>query len=250
MKKWIIIFLGAFLWLAGCEKKVKISEQELEQEFNQAEQAYQELLANNPPTPYTYHYRNLISQAEQAKAKGELEKAYQLAQQAEEQASLALVAWRQELARVKEKLEQAKNELEGLFPINHYLISRYWELYSRFRAKKYEGLEQELDKLLSDIEQEKKSSVFPERKMTVVAPEEYIKRWGNVRVYQEITPEGKLRGVIERVPPGMQVKVLKIKIFSPDLIFCYVEVPLSGKQGWMLEKYLSYKVGEFSDEGY
>ena len=250
MKKWIIIFLGAFLWLAGCEKKVKISEQELEQAFNQAEQAYQELLANNPPTPYTYHYRNLISQAEQAKAKGELEEALNLAKQAEEQASLALVAWRQELERVKEKLVKAKSELEGLFPINHYLISRFWELYSRYRSKKYQGLEKELDKLLSEIEQEKKASVFPERKMTVVAPEEYIKRWGNVRVYQEITPEGKLRGVIERVPPGMQVKVLKIRLFSPNLIFCYVEVPLSGKQGWMLEKYLSYEVGEYSDEGY
>jgi len=238
----ISILLVSFL-LSFCQKEVKISEQELEDAFTRAKSAYQELLSYNPPDPLTYHYRNFYTQAEQAKARGDYEKAYELAQKAEEQARLALQLWRGRIDEIGKKLAQAKEEIELLFPVNHNFIRRWWELKSKYEQRKYLEVEREVEKLLKDIEFEKKASLFPERTMIVTAPDEYLKRWGNVRIYEEITPEGKLRRIVERVPPGYKLKVIRINIYSPELIFYYVEDPMTGTRGWMLEKYLTFAEG-------
>lgn len=215
---------------------------ELLQLWKDQEQKYQELMQYNPPEPMTYHYRSLMSQAISAGEQGKIDLFKNLVKQAGEQAGMSLQLLKEQLATIREKLNRTKEELETLYPVNYPLIKRYWEAESKYQKRDFQDLNSELDQLLKEIQNARNLSYITDRMIMVNAPQEYIKQWGDVRIYQEITPEGKLKTIVDTVPNGMRVKFLRLKIFSPELNFCYVEVPATGKQGWIAEKYLN--IGE------
>lgn len=232
------LILGLVFLIWGCAKKVSITPEQVEQVFSRARASYQELLSYNPPEGLTYHYRSLMSQAEQARAKKNLKSAMELAQKAEEQARLANQAWQAEISKIREDLNLAKEKLEALFPFHKTLVKRYWELEARFAKRQFEELGTELAELLKEIDQTNEFSLAMSRTMVVSAPAEYLAFYGNVRIYKEITSEGKLKEVVATVAPGVRVEVVRIKLFSPELNFYLVKVPDSDTQGWMAEKYL------------
>jgi len=231
--------LAAGMILIGCEPKLTVVPAEVDTEIARAQSINDELVSLNPPETMTYHYRNLMSQAEAARAKGDFPKAIDLARQAADQAAKSLQVWKDQIAQARQKLAQAKDQLENLYPVNYPLIKRYWADEALFRQKAYQGLASEADQLLKQIEQARNMSIISDRTIMVNAPQEYIKRWGDVRVYAEITPEGKFKNPIDTVPNGVRVKFVRALLFSPEQVFYFVEVPTSGKQGWISEKYLN-----------
>ena len=233
------MILGSVFLIWGCAKKVSITPEQVEEVFSRARASYEELLAYHPPEALTYHYRSLMSQAEQARAKKDLKGAMELAEKAEEQARLAHQAWQTEISKSRENLSLAKEKLEELFPVHRQLIKRYWELEAKFGKRQFEGLGAEVTELLKEIDQANEFSLTMSRTMMVSAPAEYLVLYGNVRIYQEITSEGKLKGVVATVAPGLRVEVIRMRLFSPELNFYLVKVPDTGEQGWMAEKYLS-----------
>ena len=229
--------MGILVLAMACVKKPVITPDQVNAEFAKAKASYDELMKYKPPETMTYNYRNLMTQAEQAKAKGKLRLAVNLAQQAGEQAVFTLQVFKERIAKSREKLDQAKDQIEQIFPVNRNLIQKYWQLDSRFRNRDYENLEAEVDALLTEIEREHKLSIMQDRSLNVYAPQEYIKLYGNVRIYKEITPEGKLKDMVDTVPNGARVREVKVRLFSPELTFYYIQTG-SGTEGWMAEKYL------------
>jgi len=206
--------------------------------WREQQEKYEALMKYNPPETMTYHYRNLMSQAKTAGEQGRVDIAKDLARQAGEQASMSLQVLLEQLNKTREKLDQIREELETLYPVNYPLIKRYWQAEALYQKKDFQNLPGITDQLLKDIQVAKNLSIIADKTIRVNAPQEYTKQWGDVRVYQEITPEGKLKTVIDTVPNGMRVKFIRVRLFSPDLNFYYVEVPATGKQGWIAEKYL------------
>jgi hypothetical protein len=235
--KWAPAFALAIL-LGACEQKVQVTPDQVTNEFAKAKSSFDELIKYNPPETMTYNYRNLMSQAEDAKAKGNFEQATALAKKAEEQAFLSIQLIKDTLGKDAEKLANAKDQIEAMFPVNRNLVGKYWQLLGRLNNNDFSTLDADVNGLLKSIDQEKKLTMITDRYLVVSAPQEYIKQWGNVRIYKEITADGKLKDVVDSVTPGGRVKVLKVKLFSPDTIFYFVETG-SSSQGWMAEKYLS-----------
>lgn len=223
-------------------KKISADASELLQVWRDQASKYAELQSYNPPETLTYHYRNLMSQAETAGKQGNVDLAKDLAKQASEQAGLSLQVWKDQIATLRTKLDQAREQLENLYPVNYLLIGKYWELEAQYQKREFQTVMQKIDAFIKEITDTRQMSIVLDRSIVVNAPPEYIKQWGNARIYQEITPEGKLKTVVDTVPNGMRVKFIKVKLFSPELTFYYVEVPSSQKQGWISEKYLN--VGE------
>jgi hypothetical protein len=229
---------------AACNKKPAVTPDQVNTAFAKAKAAYDNLMKLNPPETMTYNYRNIMSQAEQAKAAGKFEQAISLAGQAEEQAVLTAQVIQERTAKLREQLDQAKDQLELLFPVNKNLIKKYWELDGRLRARDIQNLDTDIDDFLNAIAQQKKTTVMDDRKVSVYAPQEYIKQYGNVRLYKEVTPDGKLKDVVDTLDNGARVKVTKIMIFAPGVNFYYVQTGL-GAEGWMLEKYLMGEGSKF-----
>ena len=223
--------------LAACEKKPAVTPDQVNAAFAKAKAAYDELMKYNPSETMTYNYRNLMTQAEQARAKGDLPLAESLANQAADQAVFAVQVLKDRISKSREKLDKAKDQIEQIFPVNRNLIQKYWQLDSRFRKRDYDNLEADVDALLVEIEREQKLSIMQDRSLLVYAPQEYIKQFGNVRIYKEVTPQGKLKEVVDTVPNGAKVKEVRIMLFSPELTFYYVQTG-SGTEGWMAAKYL------------
>jgi hypothetical protein len=223
----------------GCEKKVTVPPEQVDAEIAKAHASYEAFMKYNPPDALTYNYRNLISQAEQAKAKGSYEQAIALAKQADEQAVYGLQAWKDQIAKSRQKIDSCKQQIELLFPVNQNFVNKYWALEARYKNNDFQGLEQEVDLLLSDIDKAQKMGYVSDRSLRINPPQEYTKQWGDVRVYQEVTPDGKLKTVVDTVPAGAKVKVIKVMLFNPQATFYFVEVPITSKQGWVSEKYLS-----------
>ena len=240
MKKRSIWFLALVLAVFNfaCEQKVTVTPDQANVDFSKAKAAYDELLSYNPPETMTYAYRKLMSEAEQAKAKGDMSQAVSLAKQAEEQAVLSLKVLKDQIAKYREQLDSARSKIENLYPVNKTLVKRYWELEARFAKRDFQGMDDEINIILKRIDQEGKMSVVAERSARVNAPQEYVKQWGDVRIYQEITPDGKLKGVVDTVGNGAKLKVIKIKLFAPDSTFYFIETQI-GTQGWIAEKYLT-----------
>jgi len=239
-----IIGRGLLLFIFSCMPQAKVTPDQLNLQFAKANAAYEELMSYNPAEAQTYNYRNLMTQADQAKANGKLEDALSFATKAEEQARLTIQLIQGVMAKDREKLDSAKGQLEEMFPVNRNLVRKYWELDGRLKNKQVKELDADVENLLKAIEQEKRMTLIEARSLTVSAPQEYIKQWGNVRIYQEITPEGKLKGVVDTVAPGAKIKVVKIRLFSPGTTFYFVETNL-GVQGWMAERYLLGEEAEF-----
>jgi len=237
IRKWAPVFALAII-LVGCEQKVQVTPDQVTNEFAKAKSSFDELMKYNPPETMTYNYRNLMSQAEEAKAKGNFEQATALAKKAEEQAILSIQLIKDTLGKDTEKLADAKTQIEGMFPVNRNTVAKFWQFQGRLNNNDFGTLDPDVNALLKSIEQEKKLTMITDRYLVVSAPQEYIKQWGNVRIYKEITTDGKLKDVVDSVTPGARVKVLKIKLFSPDTTFYFVETG-SGSQGWMAEKYIS-----------
>jgi hypothetical protein len=240
MKKTLcrLLALSLVLFAFACEQpKATVTPDQTNVDFSKARAAYDELMTYNPPETMTYNYRKLMSEAEQAKAKGDMAQAASLAKQAQEQAVLSLKVLRDMVAKFREKLDTARSEIEKLYPVNQNLVKKYWELEGRFNRRDLQGLDDDINALLKRIDQESKLTVTYERKAQVNAPQEYVKQWGDVRIYQEITPDGKLRGVVDTVGNGAKLRVIKIKLFAPESTFYFIETGI-GTQGWIAEKYL------------
>jgi len=203
---------------------------------------YQALQGYNPPETMTYHYRNLMSQALAKGEQGKIDEAKDLARQAGDQAAMSLQAWKGQIAGIRANLDRGKEELETFYPVNYPLIKRYWEIEAQYQKKEFQDLGSEAEQLLKEIAQARSLSMITDRTIIVNAPQEYVKQWGDARIYQEITPDGKFKTVLTTVPNGTRVKFIRAKLFSPELTIYYVEVPSAGIQGWISEKYLS--VGE------
>lgn len=228
--------------LSGCAPKVTVTPDQALAEFSKARSTYAELMSYNPPETLTYHYRTLISQAESLKAKGDTGQAIALAEQAGEQAAMSLQVWKEQIAKIRVSLDQARTDLQTLYPVNYPLIKRYWEDEARYQKKEFQTLPKEADQLVKDISQTRNTSIVADRYIMVDAPDNYIKQWGNARIYQEVTSEGKYKTVVDTVPNGTRVKFIRILLFSPEQTIYFVESPSTEKQGWISEKYLN--VGE------
>ena len=240
MKKrsiWFLALVLAVFTFACEEPKATVTPNQANVDFSRAKAAYDELLSYNPPETMTYAYRKLMSEAEQAKAKGDMSQAAGLAKQAEEQAVLSLKVLRDTIAKYRGQLDSARSKIEALYPVNQSLVKRYWEMEARFAKRDFQGMDDEINIILKRIDQEGKLSVVSERSARVNAPQEYVKQWGDVRIYQEITPDGKLKGMVDTVGDGAKLKVIKIKLFAPDATFYFIETGI-GTQGWIAEKYL------------
>jgi hypothetical protein len=236
-RKWAPVLALAILFF-GCEQKVQVTPDQVTNEFAKAKSSFDELMKYNPPETMTYNYRNLMSQAEEAKAKGNFEQATDLAKKAEEQALLSIQVIKEQLAKESDKLANVKAQIENLFPVNRNLVAKFWDLQGRLNNNDFSTLDPDIAALQKSIDQEKRLTMITDRYLVVSAPQEYVKQWGNVRIYKEVTPDGKLKDVVDSVSPGGRVKVLKVKLFAPDSTFYFVETG-SGSQGWMAEKYLS-----------
>jgi len=233
-----VLALWLLLFAISCQKKPVITQDQINAAFAQAEASYKQVVQYNPSETLTYNYRNLIAQAEQAKSKGNLEQALSLAGQANEQAVLTLQLMKDRARQIEEKLKQARAMLELMFPVNQNLVQKFWQLDAKFKSRNLDKLDLEVDKLLKDIEDEGKLSLIEGRSLLVYAPQEYIAQYGNVRIYKEVTPEGKLREVIDTAANGARVKVAKVKLAAPGVTFYYIQTD-SGVEGWVAEKYLA-----------
>jgi len=241
MKKrsiWFLALVLAVFTFACEEPKATVTPDQTNVDFSRAKAAYDELLSYNPPETMTYAYRKLMSEAEQAKAKGNMTQAAGLAKQAEEQAVLSLRVLRDTIAKYRGQLDSARSKIEALYPVNKSLVKRYWELEARFSKRDFQGMDDEINIILKLIDQESTLSVVSDRSARVNAPQEYVKQWGDVRIYQEITPDGKLKGMVDTVGNGARLRVIKIKLFAPDSTFYFIETQI-GTQGWIAEKYLT-----------
>ncbi len=236
------LILAAGVLLSGCEPKPTVVPAQVDTEIARAKSVNDELVSLNPPETMTIYYRNLMSQAEAAKAKGDFPKAIDLAKQAADQAASSLKTWKDQIAQIRQKLDQAKDALETLYPVNYPMIKHYWADAALFQKGAYQALIPEADQLLKEIEQARNMSILTDRTIEVRAPPEYVSQWGDVRVYSEITPEGKFKNPIDTVPNGARVKFIRCRLFSPEQVIYFVEIPGSGKQGWISDKYLN--VGE------
>jgi hypothetical protein len=243
MKNKALIFLvsGIIIGLSsGCEKKPPpVVPEQVEAEMAAARAAYKELLNLNPPTTLTFHYRSYMKQAEDALEASDFEAALEAARKAREQAELARDVRLQKLAGLMSELNQIKAEIESLFLPHLRLINAYWDAIDSVKASDYENAKVLIEKLRMDIAAEKKMSYVEQKTLIVTAPEEYIRRWGDVRMYKEITPEGKLREIVGTVPPQTEVLYIRVELFSRDRTFYLVEIPGTGVQGWMAEQYVA-----------
>ncbi len=236
-----VLALGIIIGLlSGCEKKPPgVVPEQVEAELAAARAAYEELLKLSPPTTLTFHYRSYMKQAEDALEAGDFEDALEFARKAKEQAELARDARIQQLDEVRSELDEIKSEIESLFLPQLRLINTYWDAIDFVKAADYENAKPLTEKLRMDIAAEKKLSYIEQKTLIVSAPEEYIRRWGNVRMYKEITPDGKLREIVGTVHPETEVLCIRIELFSRDKTFYLVEVPGTGVQGWMAEQYVA-----------
>lgn len=242
-RMWVLALVVLFAAVA-CELKPAITPDQVNAEFAKAKASYDEMMKYNPPETMTYNYRNLMTQAEQAKAKGDLKKAINLAQQAGDQAVLTIQLLKDRATKTRERLDLARDQIELMFPVNPNLIHRYWQLDYRFKSRDFNGLDVDVENFLKDIERERKMSIIENRTLTVYAPQEYTKQYGDVRLYKEITPEGKLKNIVDTMGNGARVKEVRIKLFSPDLTFYYIQTQ-TGTEGWMAEKYLIGEEAKF-----
>ena len=95
------------------------------------------------------------------------------------------------------------------------------------------------DDLKRKIDQEKRMSYTERKTFRVTASEEYIKRWGDPRVYKEITTDGKLREIVATVRPDTDVLFVRTELFSRGRTFYLVRMQTTGAQGWMAEQYVA-----------
>lgn len=239
MRHKFIFCIIPIIFLISCEKETKPVPEEMDRSISEAKAVYAELEKLNPPNTLTYNYRNLISQAEQAKSRGEYQKAIELAKKAKEEAELALTVRKDEINKLKERLDQLKERIETSFMPTQILINKYWDAHRLWTENKYDELDRALVSLEQDLEKELKLRYVKVKTLKVYATVEYVREFGNVRMYQEITPEGKLRGVVDTVPPGAEVLYIRMYLFSPGKSFYYVENPYSKKRGWMAEQYIA-----------
>ncbi len=238
----LLLFLFLTVCLAcGCEQ-VKVGPavpEDVEAEMAAARAAYDELMKLNPPSTMTFHYRTAMKEAEDALAAGKYSKAAEAARKAKEQADLARDAHLQRLLKVRKELDAIKLDLESMYLPPGMLINSYWDARDALRAYDYDTSIRIVEELKFKIQQEKTMSFAESRTLTVMASEEYISRWGNVRVYKEITTDGKLREVIATVGPNTDVYFVRTSLFARGKTFYLVEIPGIGIQGWMAEQYVA-----------
>jgi hypothetical protein len=235
----LIIFFGTAL---GCEKGPPPEVlKDVDAEIAAAEAAYEDLMKLNPPSTMTFHYRTYMKEAEDAREAGDYEKALEAARKAKEQAKLARKARIQGLAELKRELEEMKPEIEHLFMPPLSLVDLYWDALETVEKYDYEKAKKLTEEFKFKLDQEKKMTYVETKYLTVTAPEEYIRKWGNPRVYGEITPEGKLSGksIVATVAPHTEVMLIKTMMYSRYKTFYLVEIPGVGIQGWMAEQYLA-----------
>lgn len=241
-KRAIVAFLTIIILMlsAACaEKAPEIVPEEVDAEIASAEAAYDELLELKPPFQQTFYYRTYIKEAMDAREAGDYQKAVDSARKAREQASLTRDMRLQQLKALKKELDTIKKDIEALYLPRLPLVNAYWDASDAINEAEYEKAKPMVESLKEDIAQERKMSYVAEKRLIVTAPKEYVRRWGNVRMYKEITPEGLLKEIVGTVPPNAEVMYIRVELFARGKTFYLVEIPGTGIQGWMAEQYVA-----------
>ena len=261
--------LGLVLLLAGAcgPKKVAVTPDEVTQAVAAAQAAYQKLLELNPPQTLEYQSRVLLKQAEAALEKKDFEDAKTKAELARQKAEMDYQARQQMIEDSKKRLDKIKGGLELMYFPRLDLIAMYWDardnLYGGGKeipvasvsggsgektapaAQKvlvkidYDHAKQLVDQLEPNVAKDKQFSVPSSREVTVWAPEDDVRHYGWPRMYESVRSDCSLSNVVDTVEVGKRVTYIRMLLCSRQRTFYLVENPVTGRQGWVAERYVS-----------
>jgi len=201
----------------------------------QAKLVYQNLLEYNPSNSLTYHYRKAMKDSEDAEEEGKIEQALAAAQEAYEQAELALELQEQCIEDAGKSLKGLKSELEQMYRPTWEMTELYWSAVDVLSDKDCARVRSTVERLVELIRERRETTIATSRSFIVTSPDEFIKIYGNPVMYAEVTPQG-LRGQVNRVRVGTRVLFIRSKWVSRDTVYYYVEDTATGTKGWMAEE--------------
>ncbi|HUT53819.1 MAG TPA: hypothetical protein VM658_10550 [bacterium] len=208
----------------------------LEAERLYARLVYAELEKYHPPTPLTYHYRQGLKSSDDAQKAGDIPGAIKAAQDAREQARLALQLQKQCMDDMAQRLAGLKNEIELLYKPNLDLILLYWDSMDSLPQLDCEKSKAMVNELARWVAQFKANTIAMQRVYYVNASFDYIKMYGDPYMYGEVTPDGKLKTRVDQVQVGQPLTFIRSMLFSRDKTLYFVEDQRNGVEGWMAEE--------------
>jgi hypothetical protein len=208
----------------------------LEAERLYARMVYAELEKYHPPTPLTYHYRQGLKDSDDKQKAGDIPGAIQAAQDAREQARLALELQKQCMADASKRLAGLKNDLELLYKPSLDLIQLYWDSMGSLAQQDCDKTKAMVSDLANRVAQFKSNTIVMQRVYYVSATFDYVKMYGDPWMYAEVTPDGMLKTRVNQVQVGQPVTFIHSMMFSRDKTFYYVEDQRNGVRGWMAEE--------------